>query len=91
MKAVLLLVGILLVMAGTVVLTLQGITVSTKAQQVLSIGPIQAATEEAQRTIPLPSIAGGVVLATGVVVVLAGGYKSRRVKKAKQPEKADAA
>ena len=70
MKKVLgLFLGIVLIMAGTAMLTYQGITVTTAARQLLHVGPVQAATEQANWTITLPPILGALLLAVGTAVV----------------------
>jgi hypothetical protein len=62
--------GIVLIAFGGFVLASQGITY-TKTEKVLDIGPIQATTQR-QKTIPIPPVAGGFILAAGVVLVVAG-------------------
>jgi len=62
--------GIVLIVFGVFVLASQGITY-TKTEKVLDIGPIQATTHR-QKTIPISPVAGGLILAAGVVLVVAG-------------------
>src|SRR5262249_28811220 len=62
--------GIVLIAFGVFVLASQGITY-TKTEKVLDIGPIQATTQR-QKTIPISPVAGGLILAAGVVLVVAG-------------------
>jgi len=62
--------GIVLIVFGVFVLASQGITY-TKTEKVLDIGPIQATTHQ-QKTIPISPVAGGLILAAGVVLVVAG-------------------
>jgi len=62
--------GIVLIAFGVFVLASQGITY-TKTEKVLDIGPIQATTHR-QKTIPISPVAGGLILAAGVVLVVAG-------------------
>jgi len=62
--------GIVLIVFGVFVLASQGITY-TKTEKVLDIGPIQATTQR-QKTIPISPVAGGLILAAGVVLVVAG-------------------
>ena len=70
MKTILsLFLGIVLVVAGTAVLTYQGITVTTAERQFLHVGPLQAATQQSNWTITLPPILGAVLLAGGTVLV----------------------
>jgi uncharacterized membrane protein len=63
-------IGIILIVFGVFVLAAQGISY-TKKEKVIDIGPIEA-TAEHKKTIPIPPLAGGAVLAGGVVLVLAG-------------------
>jgi hypothetical protein len=66
-------IGILLIVVGLISLTLGGISY-TKREKVLDIGPIEA-TAERQKTIPLPPLLGGLALAGGVVLLIAGSKK----------------
>ena len=61
--------GIMLIVAGTAVLTYQGVTVTTAQQQLLHVGPLQAATQPSNWTITLPPILGAVLLAGGTLLV----------------------
>ncbi len=61
--------GVVLIALGLVSLLWGGIT-WTRDKTVLDIGPLHAQTEE-RRTIPVPPIVGGIVLAGGVVLLLA--------------------
>jgi hypothetical protein len=63
-------IGIILIVFGVFVLAAQGISY-TKKEKVIDIGPIEA-TAEHKKTIPIPPLAGGAVLAAGVVLVFAG-------------------
>jgi len=63
-------IGIILIVFGVFVLAAQGISY-TKKEKVIDIGPIEA-TAEHKKTIPVPPLAGGAVLAAGVVLVFAG-------------------
>jgi hypothetical protein len=67
------LLGILLIVVGVVALVYGGITY-TKREKVLDIGPIEA-TAERRETIPLPPILGGVALAGGVALLIAGSRR----------------
>jgi len=62
--------GIVLIAFGAFLLASQGITY-TKTEKVLDIGPIQATTQR-QKTIPISPVAGGLILAAGVLLVVAG-------------------
>jgi len=66
--------GIVLIIFGIFVLVSEGITY-TKTEKVLDIGPIQA-TAKHRKTIPLSPIAGGVAVAAGVVLVIAGAKRT---------------
>jgi hypothetical protein len=66
-------VGILLIVVGVISLALGGISY-TKREKVLDLGPIEA-TAERQKTIPLPPLLGGLALAGGVVLLIAGSRK----------------
>ncbi len=61
--------GIVLIVAGTTVLTYQGITFSAAEKQLVSLGPLKAGTQEYSWTITLPPILGAVLLAGGTVLV----------------------
>lgn len=65
--------GIVLVIVGVVCLAYQGITYTTH-KKVFQAGPIQA-TKTEHRTVPLPPIVGGVLVAAGIVVILTGRQK----------------
>jgi uncharacterized membrane protein len=66
-------VGFLLIVLGVVSLALGGISY-TRKEKVVDIGPIQA-TAERHKTIPLPPLLGGLALAGGVVLLVAGSRK----------------
>ena len=66
-------VGFVLIAIGVISLAVGGITY-TKREKVLDIGPIQA-TADRQKTIPLPPLLGGLALAGGIVLVIAGSKK----------------
>jgi hypothetical protein len=65
--------GIALIVLGVISLALGGINY-TKREKVLDIGPIEA-TAERQKTIPLPPLLGGLALAGGIVLLIAGSKK----------------
>lgn len=67
-------VGIILIVLGLVGLALGGITYTTR-EKVVDIGPIEATAEKRER-IPLPPIAGGLALAAGVVLLIAGNRRT---------------
>jgi len=68
------LVGIALIVLGIVAFAYQGITYTSR-EKIIDIGPIQA-TADTQKTIPLPPLMGGLVLAGGIVLVMVGARKS---------------
>jgi hypothetical protein len=65
--------GFVLIVLGVISLAIGGISY-TKREKVLDIGPIEA-TAERQKTIPLPPLLGGLALAGGIVLVIAGSKK----------------
>lgn len=67
--------GIILIVLGVIALAYGGISY-TREEEILDIGPIEA-TAETRETIPLPPILGGLALAGGVVLLIAGS-KNRR-------------
>lgn len=69
-----LMIGIVLVVLGILALVYQGITYTTH-KRVVDIGPIQA-TAKTHKTVPLPPVAGGLVLAGGIVLIAVGSKKS---------------
>jgi uncharacterized membrane protein len=68
------LLGIALIVLGIVAFAYQGITYTTR-EKVIDLGPIQASVDT-KKTLPLPPILGGLVLAGGIVLVMAGAKKS---------------
>jgi len=68
-------VGIILIVLGIVALAYGGISY-TREETVLDIGPIEA-TAETRETIPLPPLLGGLALAGGIVLLIAGSKKGR--------------
>lgn len=63
-------VGILLIVAGALVLAYQGINY-TRQKKVLDVGSLHVTTETDER-IPLPPILGGLALVGGVVLLVVG-------------------
>jgi hypothetical protein len=61
-------VGILLIVVGLVALLWGGIS-WTREKKVIDIGPFEATTRE-RETIPVPPIAGGLLLAGGIVLLV---------------------
>ena len=68
------LVGILLIVVGVIGLAVGGINY-TRREKVIDIGPIQATAEKHER-IPVSPIAGGLALAAGVVLLVAGNRRT---------------
>ena len=66
-------IGIVLIVIGLISLALGGISYTTK-EKVVDLGPIEA-TAERHKTIPLPPLLGGLALAGGVVLLIAGSKK----------------
>jgi hypothetical protein len=66
-------VGIILIVLGVVALAYGGFSY-TKREKIVDLGPIQA-TAETQETVPLPPILGGLALAGGIVLLIAGSKK----------------
>lgn len=66
--------GIVLIVLGIFALAYQGITY-TKRERVVDVGPIHA-TKDTTKTIPLPPVLGGLALAGGVVLLVAGAKSS---------------
>jgi hypothetical protein len=73
MKSGVLVVAIVLIAIGVVSLAYQGITYTTR-EKVLEVGPITA-TQDKEHTLPLPPILGGLALAGGVVLLVAGARR----------------
>ena len=72
MKAISL-VGILLIVLGVAALAYQGIKYTSR-ETVVDIGPLHATTER-EKTFPLPPVLGGVLVAGGVALLIAGARK----------------
>jgi hypothetical protein len=78
-----LLLGIVLIVAGTAVLTYQGVTFTTAERQLLHVGPLQAGTQQSNWTITLPPILGAVLLISGTVLVFVIAIVKRAPKREK--------
>ena len=63
-------VGIVLIIIGVIALAYQGISYTT-TEKVVDIGPLKVEAKK-EKTIPLPPILGGVAVAAGVVLLIAG-------------------
>lgn len=66
-------IGVVLIVAGLAALAYQGITYTSR-ETVIDIGPVHA-TADRDKTIPLPPIVGGVAVAAGVLLLIAGARK----------------
>jgi hypothetical protein len=67
-------VGVLLIVLGVIGLAVGGINY-TRREKVIDIGPIEATAEKHER-IPLSPVAGGLALAAGVVLLIAGNRRT---------------
>lgn len=68
------LIGIVLIALGIIGLTYGGIT-WTQRDRVMDLGPVHV-THDKTKSLPLPPIAGGLVLIAGVVVVIASARRA---------------
>ena len=68
------LVGLALILLGIVAFAYQGISYTSR-EKVIDIGPLQASVDT-KKTIPLPPILGGLLLAGGIVLVVVGAKRS---------------
>lgn len=68
------LIGLLLIVLGGIGLVYGGVSYMTE-EKVLDLGKLEIEAQK-EHTIPLPPIAGAILLATGVVVILAGSRKA---------------
>lgn len=73
MRGTVLAIGIILIVLGVIALAYQGITYTTR-QKVIDLGPLKASVEK-EKTIPLPPVLGGLALAGGIVLVIAGARR----------------
>ncbi len=69
-RAVLLVFGVLLILAGIAAFAYGSVTV-TDREKVLDLGPIEA-TKEEERAIPLPPLLAGAAIAGGALLVVVG-------------------
>jgi uncharacterized membrane protein len=67
--------GIVLIVLGVAALVYQGFTYSSR-ETILDIGPLHASADR-QKTVPLPPVLGGVAVAGGVVLLVAGLRKGK--------------
>jgi hypothetical protein len=68
--------GIVLLIVGAIALAYQGISYTTQ-KKVVDIGPIHATRDETHR-LPLPPILGGILLVTGIVLLISGSRATAR-------------
>ena len=66
-------VGIVLLIIGVVALAYQGISYTT-TEKVVDLGPLKVEAKK-ERTIPLPPVLGGVAVAAGVILMIAGARR----------------
>jgi hypothetical protein len=66
-------IGVVLIVLGLAALAYQGINYTTR-ETVIDVGPVHA-TAERQRRLPLPPVLGAVVVAGGIVMLVAGMRK----------------
>lgn len=67
-------IAVLLIVLGLVALAYGGITMTTR-DKVVDLGPVEITQEEKHR-LPLPPIVGGVAVAAGIILLVAGTKKS---------------
>jgi hypothetical protein len=66
-------IGIVLIVVGLVALAYGGISYTTR-EKVADIGPIELTTEQ-RKTVPLPPLLGGLALAGGIALLIAGSKR----------------
>ena len=65
--------GVILVLAGALILAYQGFTYTTR-KKVVDIGPIQA-TKEEHKTVDLPPVLGATALVGGIALLVLAARK----------------
>jgi hypothetical protein len=65
-----LIIGVVLIILGGLALAYQGITY-TDREKVIDIGPLEATTKQ-KKTIALPPVVGGAMVASGILLVIFG-------------------
>lgn len=66
-------IGVILIVLGVAGLVFEGINYTTR-EKVVDIGGLQV-TAQKEKTLPIPAVVGGLLLAGGVVVVVVGARK----------------
>ena len=66
-------IGLVLIAIGIIALAYGGFSYTTR-EKVIDAGPLQVSADK-ERSVPLPPILGGLCLAGGIVLVLAGNRK----------------
>jgi hypothetical protein len=69
----LMILGIVLIVLGVIALAYQGISYTSR-EKVVDIGPLKVEAQK-EKTIPLPPILGGVAVAAGVILTIAGARR----------------
>lgn len=67
-------IAVLLIVLGLVALAYGGITMTTR-DKIVDLGPVEVTQEEHHR-LPLPPVVGGVAVAAGIIMLVAGTRKS---------------
>lgn len=62
--------GVILIVVGAVALAYGGFSYTTR-EEVVDVGPLEV-TKEERRTFPIPPVAGGALLAGGIILVVVG-------------------
>lgn len=63
-------VGIILIVVGAIALALGSITY-TSHKKIIDMGPVQASAKT-RKTVPLPPVVGGILVAGGIILVIVG-------------------
>jgi uncharacterized membrane protein len=70
MKWIIIFLGIALILIGILSLAYHGIPYTTREGRIV-IGPLEV-TQEVKKTIPLPPVLGGPILAVGIILAIIG-------------------